>query len=131
MITILVDHDIEGQAALLWSTFIDEGWPIDLPMQMVRFIDIDLAITSTDRIVWRFVQAQQMFLLTGNRNMDGDDSLEQTIRDENHVGALPIFTVGRVDRMAERQYRIECVNRIIEVLLDLDNFRGVGRVFIP
>ncbi len=98
---------------------------------MVRFIDIDLAITSTDRIVWRFVQAQQMFLLTGNRNMDGDDSLEQTIRDENHVGALPIFTVGRVDRMAERQYRIECVNRIIEVLLDLDNFRGVGRVFIP
>jgi hypothetical protein len=26
MITLLVDHDIEGQATLLWGTFATEGW---------------------------------------------------------------------------------------------------------
>ena len=54
MITILVDHDIEGQAALLWTTLATEGW-LDLGVfQLVTFREVELALDSTDRVVWRF-----------------------------------------------------------------------------
>lgn len=131
MITIVADHDIEGQVALLWSLLVEQGWPDLVPMHKVTFNEIGLAEDSTDRIVWRYVQTHRMYLITGNRNMRGDDSLEKTLRDENFPASLPVFTIGRVDRIAEREYRIRCIARLMEVLLEIDNFRGVGRVFIP
>jgi hypothetical protein len=69
---ILADHNMEGQAALLWSTIAAEGWPALVPLEMVTFADVGLAVTSTDRIVWRFAQAQQVLLLTNNRNATGE-----------------------------------------------------------
>lgn len=89
MITLLADHNIEGQALLLWGTLGAAGWLELVPLRLVRFGEVGLSYDSTDRDVWRFAQANQMFLLTDNRNMVGVDSLEQTIRDENHVTALP------------------------------------------
>ena len=44
-----------------------------------------------------------MYLLTDNRNMEGDHSLEQTIRDENTATSLPVLTIGRVDRLEVRR----------------------------
>ncbi len=78
MITILVDHNMEGQAALLAGTLVTNGWLEVIPIQFVRFTDVNLAIDSNDRVVWRFVQTHQLILLTDNRSMKGDDSLEQT-----------------------------------------------------
>ena len=49
--------------------------------------------------MWRFAQTHVMMLLTHNRNMNDDDSLEQTIRDENTPRSLPVVTIGRVDRL--------------------------------
>jgi len=31
---------------------------------------------SSDRLVWRYAQDHQMMILTANRNMKGEDSLE-------------------------------------------------------
>jgi predicted nuclease of predicted toxin-antitoxin system len=42
----------------------------------VRLADVGLPDNSTDREVWRFAQANQMLLLTNNRNMEGVDTLE-------------------------------------------------------
>jgi hypothetical protein len=67
----------------------------------VTFIEAGLPLASSDCIVWRFAQAHTMLLLTGNRNMDGKNSLEQTIRDENHPAALPIVTIGSLDQIEE------------------------------
>src|SRR5690242_17391676 len=115
MIALLVDHNIEGQAALLWSTLATAGW-LDLGLfHLVLFTDADLSFASTDREVWRFAQTHTMLLLTGNRNMDGDDSLEQTIREENEPSSLPVMTIGNLDRMVDRAYREECALRLVEI----------------
>lgn len=63
--------------------------------------------------------------------MKGSDSLEQTMREENTTNSLPIFTIGNPDRFDERSYRERCVTRLIEILFDLENYMGAGRIFIP
>ncbi len=92
MITILVDRNIEGQTAMLSGTYDLEGWPELAPIRFVRFRDVGLAPDSSDRIIWRFAQENQMILLTDNRNMKGQDSLERTLREENTLTSLPVLT---------------------------------------
>ena len=131
MITLLSDHDIEGKVFLLWGTIAASGWLETLPLRLVRFRDIGLPPDSTDRTVWRFAQTNGMILLTNNRNMEGIDSLEQTIRDENTATSLPVLTIGDFDRIADRIYRENCATRLIEIIVYLDDYLGVGRMFIP
>jgi hypothetical protein len=129
--TILTDHNMKGQAILLWGTLAVAGWLDLLPMRLVTFEDMRLPIDSNDRAVWRFAQAQGMLLLTGNRNMAGLDSLEQTIREENTATSLPVLTVGNIRRIDERTYRERCSSRLIEIVMDIDNYLGTGRLFLP
>jgi hypothetical protein len=131
MITILSDHDVEGKVFLLWGAVTASGWLELLPLRLVRFRDVGLPPDSTDRAVWRFAQAHGMILLTNNRNMEGVDSLEQTIREENTPNALPALTIGDFDRITERVYRENCATRLLEILVYLDDYLGVGRLFIP
>lgn len=72
-----------------------------------------------------------MILLTANRSMKGRDSLEQTIREENLPTSLPVITIRNIDRLSESQYREDCAVRLVEIVLDIDNYKGVGRLFIP
>ena len=72
-----------------------------------------------------------MILLTANRPMKGIDSLEQTIREENTSTSLPVLTIGTLDRFSDRKYREQCAVCLVDILLDLENYRGVGRIFIP
>jgi hypothetical protein len=131
VITILVDHNIEGQAMMLWGTLAAGGWLALLPMTMARFAEVDLPFDSTDRAIWRFAQEHGMLILTDNRSRRGEDSLEQTIRQENSSTALPVLTIGNVARLVERSYREQCVRRLVEIVLDLENYTGTGRMFIP
>ncbi|MGH9833377.1 MAG: ACP S-malonyltransferase [Blastocatellia bacterium] len=131
MITVLIDHNIEGQAALLWTTIESTGWAEAMKISFARFAEIGLPDDSSDRAIWRFAQTQRMFLLTGNRNKRGDDSLEQTIRDENSATALPVITVGDADRLVERAYREDCADRLLEIVLYTENYLGTGRQYIP
>ena len=131
MITILADHDIEGKVFLLWGTVAATGWLETLPLRLVRFRDVGLVPDSTDRTVWRFAQTHGMILLTNNRNMTGNDSLEQTIREENTITSFPVLTFGDFERITDRIYREQCATRLIEVMVYLDDYLGVGRLFIP
>jgi hypothetical protein len=72
-----------------------------------------------------------MILLTANRNRSGQDSLEQVLREENSLDSLPVVTIGNVDRLDEPDYRNRCVDRILEIVLDIENVMGVGRLYIP
>ena len=69
--TILVDHNLRGQALLLWGTLAAEGWLALLPLRLVTFEDVGLPVNSSDRTVWQFAQTNRMLLLTGNRSMKG------------------------------------------------------------
>jgi len=131
VIAILVDYNIEGQAGMLWDTFVASNWRDLLPLQMIMFADVSLAPDSDDRAVWRFAQAHRMLLLTNNRSANEANSLEQTIQEENTPTALPVVTVGNVGRVRENEYRKRCIERLIEIIVELDNYLGTGRVFIP
>jgi predicted nuclease of predicted toxin-antitoxin system len=131
VIKILADHDIEGYAVTLLGTLAAEGWLELIPLELVTFDDVGLPIESTDREVWRFAQANEMILITNNRNMKGEESLEQTLREENTITSLPILTISNVKRMADKRYRERCAAQILEIVLDLDKNLGRSRIYIP
>jgi hypothetical protein len=131
MMTILVDHNIEGYAVTLAGVLVSEGWLELLPIRIVTFVDTQLPYTLNDRMIWRFAQEHKMILLTDNRNKKGKDSLEQTIREENTATSLPVLTIGNVDRLGEKTYRGQVVTRLVDIVSNLDTYLGVGRLFIP
>jgi len=130
-IRILVDHDIEGKARLLYQTLRDEGWSELCSVSIFLFPDVGLPDNSTDKAVWRFAQKNGMILLTGNRNMENEDSLEQTLRDENTPESLPVLTIGRFGKLDGRLYRQRCAERIMEIGIYIEDYLGTARIFIP
>lgn len=128
---VLLDHHMKKQGILLWATMRNAGWLglLDIPVQ--TFQEAGLPIDSSDREVWRFAQKNQLVLLTGNRNNEGEDSLEQTIRDENTRTSLPVITIGVIGRMEEHIYREQCAERLVDIILNIENYLGVGRIYIP
>ncbi|WP_416672480.1 ACP S-malonyltransferase [Egbenema bharatensis] len=128
----LVDHNLEGHALLLAGNIARFGWLDLLPIRFVTFEDVELSIASNDRSVWRFAQANQMILLTANRSMKGEDSLEQVIREENTATSLPVITIGDADRiLTDTGYRDRCADRLIEIAFDIEDYKGSRRLFIP
>jgi len=79
----LVDHNLGGHAEILLGNMASQGWLDLLSICFVTFNEIKLPIDSSDRDVWRLAQANQMILLTANRSMKGENSLEQVLREEN------------------------------------------------
>ena len=131
MTTILLDHNLEGDGGLILGALTKTGWLELVPVQLVTFAEVGLPINSNDRQVWRFVQERQMLLLTDNRNMQGDHSLEQTLREEVAADSLPVLTIGDRDRLNEPDYREQCADRLAEIVVDLDRYLGYRRLFIP
>lgn len=131
MIRILVDHNIEGQALLIWRSLVVEGWPELLQMEMVLFAQAGLSYQTSDREMWRFAQQHHMIILTANRKMKEEDSLEQTIMEENTLTSLPMLTIASVDNLVERTYRERCASRLLDIVVDLHIFLGAGRIYIP
>jgi hypothetical protein len=128
----LVDHNLEGHALILSGSIANLGWLELLPIRFTTFEEVALSITSDDRVVWRFAQVNQMILLTANRSMKGRNSLEQVMREENTSTSLPVVTIGNADRiLSDPDYRNRCVDRLIEIVLDIDDYRGSRRIFIP
>lgn len=127
----LIDHNIEGYARILQGSIASQGWLELISIDFITFKEIDLSIFSNDRVVWQVAQANRMILLTANRNMEGENSLEQVLREENTLNSLPVITIGNVERLGEPDYRNRCVDRILEIVLGIENVIGVGRLYIP
>jgi Domain of unknown function (DUF5615) len=129
--TFLVDYNLDGYALIFLGILAKEGWLEFASVQFVTFREVGLAMESSDRVVWRYAREHQMMILTANRNMKGGDSLEQVMREENTENSLPVLTIGSLDRLSEADYRQRCAERLIEIVVDIDNYKGVGRLFIP
>jgi vacuolar-type H+-ATPase subunit F/Vma7 len=128
---ILADYNLNRQALLLSGSLVAGGWLDITPIRLVTFQDIGLPSNSDDRVVWRFAQSNQMLLLTANRNAKGEDSLEQVMREENEPTSFPIITIGDPDRVNEYDYRERCVEKLVEIAIDIQDYMGAGRLFIP
>lgn len=128
---LLVDYNLDGYATVLLGILTKRGWLELLPIQFITFREAGLSMNSNDRVVWNHAQTNQMLILTANRNMKGEDSLEQVMREENTSASFPILTIGDLARMDESEYRERCIDRLVEIVLDLENYMGAGRLFIP
>lgn len=131
MTVLLADHNVEGHAQLLLGALKSLGWADALDIRLATFDKVALTSASTDREVWQRVQELGMLLITANRNRSGTDSLEQVLRDEHSAESLPVLTVSQAKRLLQdRVYRNACAERIAEIIVDLDIYRGVPRLFI-
>ncbi len=115
--TFLVDYNLDGYALISLGILTKMGWLEFVSIQFVTFREAGLLMESSDRVVWRYAQEHQMLLLTANRNMKGEDS-------------FPVLTIGSLDRLSEADYRERCVDRLIEIAVDIDQYKGVDRLFI-
>jgi len=131
----MADHNIEGHFEVLlrimrtvpWHEFWDE-----LGLDLASFAGLDLPFDASDAALWQACQLHDVVLITANRNKDGDDSLEATIANRNEPDSLPVFTISNADQiLTNRDYAIRVVSRLLEFLLDLDNIRGTGRLYLP
>lgn len=129
---VLVDHNLRGHSVVLAGSLAASGWLDLISIRFVLFEEVGLEVNSNDRIVWQYAQANEMILLTANRSMKGKDSLEQVMREESTSASLPVITVGNIDRLlAEPGYRDRCVNRLVDIIVDIEDYRGARRIFIP
>ena len=131
MISIMLDNDIAGHRDLFEGTLRSAGWD---EYGFVEFITMDQAGIASDALdseVWRFCQQRGLLLLTANRNLDDESSLEQTLRENNTPESLPIITVSAPQRIVEPEYRERCIHALIGIALDLDNYLGAARLYIP
>jgi predicted nuclease of predicted toxin-antitoxin system len=128
----LVDHNLRGHSVVLAGSLAASGWLELVSIRFVLFEEVGLAVTSNDRVVWQSAQDNQMILITANRSMKGKDSLEQVMREENTPTSLPVVTIDNIDRlMAEPEYRERCVDRLVDIVIDIEDYQGARRIFIP
>ena len=103
-----------------------------LHVPVFEFADLGLRDDAPDPQVWAACQARGLILVTGNRNRAGPDSLEAVIRSHGTVDSLPVFTLASPDRVRhDRIYAEAVAARLIELLLDVEDTRGAGRVYLP
>lgn len=129
-IKILFDHDIEGFDVFLITGLRETGWDQELTFEFLRLRDLRLPDDCTDREIWRRCQQAGMFLITQNRNSDDDTSLQATLETENTGESLPVITIPDAEKLVLTDYRQQAAHRLVEIILDLENYLGVGRVYI-
>jgi hypothetical protein len=135
VITLLVDANLDGHAELLDTRLQSDKWREfreQLGIRFLHFGDFGLDRKSKDQLVWRLCQECGFYLLTANRNMEGDDSLEATIRREGTEQSFPMFTLADGDRLYEgTEYLDKVIESMLEYLINEPNCRGTGRLFLP
>jgi hypothetical protein len=135
VITLLADANITGHVAHLVARMQGEPWRgywDYLDLRWLIFQDVGLDPADTDAVVWHKCQEQHFLLLTNNRNEDGPDSLETTIRTCNTLQSLPVFTVGDADSiLTSAAYADRVIDRLFRHLFEIDNLVGTGRLYLP
>jgi hypothetical protein len=135
VIGLLADANIIGHVERLCTRMRGEPWAEfrqHLQINLVTFADVGLDPADSDAVVWKCCQEKRLCLITSNRNDDGPDSLETTIRAHGAVDSLPVFTIGDADRtLSDREYSDAVIWALIDYLLRLDGLLGTGRLYLP
>jgi hypothetical protein len=132
---ILPDNDVGGAFLTLTRIWFSDDWRSvwdELKVPLESFDSLKLERNASDLTVWKQCQKHDVILVTGNRNADGPESLEMTFRSHNDAGCLPVFTLANPRRVLEnRDYAERVAEQILERLIDIELYRGAGRLFIP
>jgi hypothetical protein len=135
MARVMADNDVQGQFADLLRFLKSSSWRdlfSDLGVVVETFESLRLSRGANDGEVWQKCQGEGVILFTGNRSGDGPDSLEMAIREHNQPHCLPVITLGNPRRFTEdRAYAERAADRLLIYLLDLEDYRGAGRLYVP
>jgi len=132
---LLADINVGAQVRGLLAIWTSDTWRElwnDLGLVVEDFPALGLAFNTSDAMIWGTCQREGLVLVTGNRNDDGPDSLEATIRNENQPDSLPVITIANTERVLKhRPYAHTVAERVLEKLIAIDDFRGTGRIYVP
>jgi hypothetical protein len=104
----------------------------ELDVRIISFADLSLARSVSDDVLWFACQREGVILFTDNRNSDRPDSLEATILAHNTVSTLPVLTPGESVRLlADQHYLERAAIGLMEIAMELEQYRGAGRLYIP
>ena len=135
MPAIMADHAIEGQVQVLLRLLTSAEWHAlwhELGIRVESFTTLGKPADISDAELWQDCQTQQIVLITGNRNQEGPASLEAVIQVSNTSWSLPVLTIGEPQHLLRsRVYAQRVVERLLEYLIDLENLRGTGRLYLP
>jgi len=135
MKAILADADIQGHWRVILTHLDSAEWReiwVSLGLKVETFASLGLAIDAPDRLIWELCQERETILLTNNRNQEGPDSLEATLRAHNTATSLPVFTLASAERILHsKDYADRVAEQLLRYLLDIDNIRGTGRLYLP
>ena len=130
-ITILLDNDLTGNGIFIEEGLKETGWSELIRVEFKRLRDYGLPANLPDQDIWRFVQTHRFLLVTNNRNSEDETSLQATMRRENTLDSLPIITVSDKNALIQSDYRQRVAHRLAEIIVDLENYLGAGRLFVP
>jgi len=132
---LVADANIQGQVECLVQRMQADAWTDfwqALGLVLYGFEDVGLSTSATDLEVWNVCQAEELILITDNRNLDSEDSLEATIRRNNTPESLPVFTIADMNQFRTNNSYVECVvEALYDYLLRIDDVRGTGRLYLP
>ncbi len=135
---ILPDINFQGQFARLLYVLNAPDWRgewVRLRLATPTFRSLGLDQKTPDRLVFERCQQLGMYLITANRNHDGPDSLEATLRDAGPL-ALPVFTLGNGQRVLEEPaFATAVALHLLEYAIDVERdptaLLGSGRIYLP
>jgi hypothetical protein len=132
---ILADNNVEGHVNRLLLLLRGDEWGevwASFGLTVENFDSLGLARDTPDEVLWHVCQQRELILTTANRLQRAANSLEATIQQHNSSKSLPVVTLVDVDRILdERDYPERAVEKFLEDLIGIDNYRGAGRLYIP
>ena len=132
---ILADINVIGHVQVLLEILEGNYWGElwkELDLTIHTFDEIGLSPDVPDSLLWRRCQDLNIVLITTNRNAEGPESLEMTIRRENGPSSLPVLTSADNERVAtDREYAVLTAEVLIDYLIRIDTLHGTGRLFLP
>lgn len=132
---ILSDVNIRGHVGYLIAAIESGSWQSiwhELNVEYLTFADAGLDPAANDAVIWQACQDHGYVLITSNRNQSGADSLESTIRQRSAPASLPVLTISDVERFRhDRAYVEQVIESLLDILLDIDVYRGTGRLYLP
>jgi hypothetical protein len=132
---ILAEVNVEGHVEWLRRILEDEPWKeawCNLAAPIHTFTDVGLADNAPDTVVAIRGDQDQLARLAELSNDEGPDSLKAAIRTWDAPDSLPVFTLADAERFRrDKTYADLVAERFLEYLLDIEKYRGTGRLYLP
>ena len=134
---LLADVNVQGHTLYLRHLLQSlPEWPLiaELNLRLVTFQEVDFPVDLDDRALWSRCQQEGWVLFTDNRNHDGPDSLEMTLRDSWQEGHLPVLTLSNKRHFEnDRMFALNVAIDLAELLFGIleQRYRSQPRIYVP